>query len=123
MKNLTLSAINIIRIDNSRFSLAAAEIAPRLKMIESSRIVQQGALEIHVPAKYEVDFTGVDLSPDRTPFIVTKEIFDALPDDAINFVTPDIETATINGLGIPHVFRNFIAKPGFKASARDDMQK
>lgn len=119
MKNLTLSAITIERQDKSRLQLPAAEVVPKLILVEEAKVVMQGTVEMHVPARYRVDFTGVDLETDRRlPFIVSREIFDALPPLSVEFVTPDYSTATYNGLNIPHILRSFIAKPGFSASDR-----
>lgn len=118
MKNLTAGPLIILRQDSTRVTLPAAEMTPRL-VLRPAEVIQQGSLEILVPEHYEVDFTGIDLDADRVPFVVTREVFNALPEGFTNFVTPDLETAILNGLKIPHLIRRFIAKPGYTPGGRN----
>lgn len=112
MKNLTANTISLIRQDGSRAHLPAAPVAPTVIKEPSVFIGCLGSLEIIREPVTRVDFSGIELNPQDQPFVVTREVFDALPADRIEFITPDLESAILNGLRVPHVIRRFIAKAG-----------
>jgi hypothetical protein len=113
MKNLTSSLINLA-IGESRVQLPAPEVVPKLIVGIPTLIgvLPPHHVEIVQQARTTIDFTGINLCQEDQPFIVSREIFDALPADRIEFVTPDYDTAIMNGLGIPHVVRRLISKQG-----------
>jgi hypothetical protein len=111
MKNLTPSVIVLIRQDGSRAYLPASATCPTIEEVPAEALGRLGELEIIRQSYKRVHFHGLTDDREKLPFIVSREVFDALPDDATDFVMCDVETAIVNGLGLPHVIRRFIAKP------------
>lgn len=114
MKNLTSDLIILIRQDGTRAELPPCETPPTIEPIEAEIIGYLGELEIVRQPYNKVHFHNWEIDPKGGPYIVSKLVFDALPPDRIEFVTPDYNTAILNGLMIPHVIRRFIAKPAAK---------
>jgi hypothetical protein len=111
MKNLTPSVIVLIRQNGTRASLPASATCPTIEDVPAEVVGYLGDLKIVRQAHKVVHFHGLTDSREILPFVVSKEVFDALPDDAVDFVTCDVESAIVNGLGLPHVIRRFIGKP------------
>jgi hypothetical protein len=110
MKNLTDSTILLMNSDNSRATLAPVSNPPQLVVQEPVLLGFLGPLEIIRERAIRVDFGDLVLDPSDQPFIVSRAIFDALPDHRIEFITPDYESAILNSMKVPHVIRRFIAK-------------
>ncbi len=111
MKNLTSDVIILIRQDGTRAELPACPNPPIIEIEEVGVTVGYlGELEIVRQPHKRVIFPDWVDDPKGGPYIVSKIVFDALPADATDFVTPDYNTAILNGLKIPHVIRRFIMK-------------
>jgi hypothetical protein len=115
MKNLTPGAIHIERQNGTRVSLPPCDNPPTIKEMPGHVFGYLGGLEIVKEGYKEVDLHGLTSDSEEQLFIVTREVFDALPFYATEFVTPDLASAVVNGLGIAHVIRRFIAKPAMQA--------
>jgi hypothetical protein len=114
MKNLTSGVIIMLRQDGSRAVLPPCETPPTLIHYPAEHVGVLGTIEIVRQSFTTVNFHGLELTKEDEPFIVGRDIFDALPPERIEFVTPDYESAIYNGLGIAHVIRCFVAKAGVK---------
>lgn len=110
MKNLTDIHLTINRTDGSRVILPPAEKQPVLRKEDACLLGFLGAIEIYREAVISVDFSGIELNAVDQPFVVSREIFDALPANMHEFVTPDLGTAIYNSFGIMHVVQRLIAK-------------
>lgn len=109
MKNLTPFTLIIQRENGTRFRLLAADVTPT---VEYKPAIVRGTLngvEIYARSSKRVNFEGITLKREDAPFIVTKEVFDALPDSAIEFITVDPTKVTYHDLG-NKVHKGFISK-------------
>jgi len=115
MKNLTATGISLFRQNGTRAYLPASPVTPTVEDVAAEVVGYLGGLEIIRQAYKRVHLYGLADNLAEQPFVVSREVFDALPYDAIEFVTPDYDSAMLNGLGIPHVIRRFIAKQAVTA--------
>ena len=110
MKNLTANPLSMLQHDGSRLALPAHETPPTLVVQDPIIMGVFFGFDIVREKVITVDFHGVELHPKDQPFIVSREIFDALPADSVEFITPDYDSAIYNALQVPHVIRRFLAK-------------
>jgi hypothetical protein len=115
MKNLTSGVIILMRQDGTRATLPASPLLPTIEDIEPALVGYLGDLRIIRQQHKRVNFHGLTDNLKEQPFVVSREVFDVLPDSAVEFITPDYESAIVNGLGLVHVIRCFIAKPDVEA--------
>lgn len=112
MKNLTIDPIRLIRQDTTRAELPPCMTPPKVVVRNEEVLGTLGSIEIVRERYVSVDFGDLVLNKTDEPFIVSREVFDALPPDRIEFITPDFDTSIRNAFGAPHVIRRFIAKAG-----------
>lgn len=121
MKNLMSQPILVRGIDRSGPSiLEPAEVTPKL-IRQNPHLL--GSLPHHganfmAEGTVTVDFTGIELNPDDQPFIVSREVFDALPEDRVEFITPDFDTTVLTALSLPPLVTTFMAKAAARMSAK-----
>lgn len=111
MKNLTSSTITVQRPDGSRFILTPAPQTPQLVTKQPVLLGCLDDVAIYTQPHTVVDFGTIPFSKEEHPYIVTREIFDALPSDAVEFITPDYgPSAVMNTFQHVHAVTRFIAK-------------
>ncbi len=114
MKNLTDRDIVVQRENGTRFVLPAAKSVPVLRQIPGVVMgVFNGVLIQGEDVNY-VDFSDVEwVSGAEGPFVVERNIFDALPDSAIDYITPDLGTSAVR-----NAYRNVQAVTRFCAKSK-----
>jgi len=110
MKNLTANPLSMLQHDGSRLALPAHSNPPTLVVQDPVILGVFFGFDIVREKVVTVDFHDIELNPQDQPFIVSREIFDALPEHRVEFVTPDYDSAIYNALQVPHVIRRFLAK-------------
>lgn len=112
MKNLTTHSITIERQDGKRITLDPIDRPPVVRNIPPTLLGYLGNIEIIREAFKVVDFGDLVLAEEDQPFIVSKEVFDAIEPDKRAFVTPDPDATITSGLGTWHIVRRFLVKAG-----------
>lgn len=113
MKNLTGRAITIQRDDHTRVVIPPEATTPIIAVgEEETPLGIINGIDVIVAPQKAVLWNGLNLSTHDQPFIVSRDIFDLLPHDATEFVTPDLGTSAIrNTFGEVHAVTRLIAKP------------
>lgn len=123
MKNLMPGAITLDRQNGTRVTLPPCEHPPIITIVESEVVRYHGDIRVIHESYRQVTFPHWEDDPKGGPYVVSREVFDLLPADATEFVTPDFDTALKNGLGRPHVVNRFIIKPTAQAIIYKQMQQ
>ncbi len=111
MKNLTSEDIVVQRQDGTRFTLRASKQVPIIKTVLGDVIGELNGAVILTSTTKVVDFEQLILNRADAPFIVSKEVFNALPCNAIEFITPDLGSSAIrNTFKEVHAVTQFISK-------------
>ncbi len=112
MKNYTGSPIILQLSTGKRITVAPEPITPRVSRVESEDIGVFGGIDIAVDIDRTIDWGGISVDLQAQPIIVSREIFDLLPADAVAFVTPDLGSSAIrNTFGSLYAVTKLIAKP------------
>lgn len=112
MKNLTDTLVTLIRQDSTRIHLPPSPTPPTVVVEGTCHLGFLDGVSVIRERRLTVDFHGMVLDPADQPYIVSREVFDALPADRVEFITPDFDSAIANAFKIPHAIRQFVAKAG-----------
>jgi hypothetical protein len=91
MKNFTSVILTLQRENGTYFRLRPEDAVP---VVEYREVLERGTLNgvvVYARSGKRVNFKDIVFDKKDAPFIVTKEVFDALPCTAIDFVTPDVK--------------------------------
>jgi hypothetical protein len=114
MKNLTDRDVIVQRENGTRFILVAAKGVPVLRHIPGTIMgVLNGVLIQGEDVSY-VDFSDVELEAgSQGPYIVERNIFDALPASATDYITPDLGSSAVR-----NAYKNVQAVTRFCAKSK-----
>ena len=111
MKNLTSAKLIVQQSNGYRFVLPAADYVPTIKVVQGRPLGELDGVTVCTLTTRIVDFGGIILDHRDAPFIVNKEVFNALPCDAIDFITPDLGSSAIRNDGEEScIITQFISK-------------
>lgn len=113
MKNLTGRPISIQRDDESRITIQPEAATPVIAVQhEELPLGTLNGIDVIAAEQKAILWNGLNINSFDQPFIVTQEIFDLLPHDATEFVTPDLGPSAIrNAFGGVQAITRLIAKP------------
>lgn len=112
MKNYTGFPITIELASGRRIVVQPEPITPRVSREEPLPLGVFGDIDIAIDVPHTVDWGGVAVDLQAQPIIVSREVFDLLPHDAVAFVTPDLGSSAIrNSFGTLFAITKLIAKP------------
>lgn len=89
MKNFTSKSLVIQRENGTCVRIPPEVVGPTVEYREATVRGTLNGIEVYAPSGRKVNFGSIKFDRKDAPFIVTKEVFDALPDSAIEFVTVD----------------------------------
>lgn len=111
MKNLTSEAITIQCSKGGRITLQPARVTPTLEVADGGPVGELNGVLICTLTTRVVDFSGIALDRKEAPFIVSADIFQTLPCNATDFITPDLGMSAIrNSFNEVHAVTQFISK-------------
>jgi len=112
MKNFTSKTLIIQRENGTCIRILPETEQPKVEYKEATARGTLNGIEVYAPSGKRVNFGSIKLDRKDAPFIVTKEVFDALPDSAIEFVTPDSTRQQLRWMGVNEpVVHRLISKP------------